>query len=66
MLLASADPEAKTAPSLDDAAAAAAIVKDVQSATVVHGDSLWRISRKLLGHGINYTEIYASFFFHFR
>ncbi len=55
-----AGPAALGAPSRTDAAVAAAIVKEVQSATVTHGDSLWRISRKMLGHGINYTEIYAS------
>ena len=25
------------------------------TATVIHGDSLWRISRKILGHGMRYT-----------
>ncbi len=43
-----------------DGAAAAAIVAQLQSATVIRGDSLWRISRKMLGHGVAYTEIYAS------
>ncbi len=48
------------AASPSDASAAAAIVKELQTATVIRGDSLWRISRKMLGHGINYTQIYAS------
>lgn len=39
---------------------AAAVIPDLHSTTVLSGDSLWRISRKMLGHGIKYTEIYAS------
>jgi nucleoid-associated protein YgaU len=39
---------------------AATVVKEVRTATVVRGDSLWRISRKMLGHGIRYTQIYAA------
>ncbi len=45
-------------PSLEEPSAA--IIPDLQSATVTRGDSLWRISRKMLGHGVQYTEIYAS------
>jgi nucleoid-associated protein YgaU len=51
------------APSPDPQAVApvaAAVVPDLQTAKVIRGDSLWRISRKMLGHGVNYTEIYAS------
>ncbi len=36
-----------------------AIVAAIQTVTVVRGDSLWRISRKVLGRGIRYTQIYA-------
>lgn len=32
----------------------------ISSVTVVQGDNLWRISRKVLGHGIRYTQIYAA------
>lgn len=39
---------------------AAAVVPDLHTTTVIRGDSLWRISRKMLGHGIQYTEIYAT------
>jgi nucleoid-associated protein YgaU len=39
---------------------AAAVVKEVRTATVVRGDSLWRISRKMLGRGIRYTQIYEA------
>jgi nucleoid-associated protein YgaU len=30
------------------------------TATVVRGDSLWRISRKMLGRGVRYTQIYDA------
>ncbi|MDE2115034.1 MAG: LysM peptidoglycan-binding domain-containing protein [Hyphomicrobiales bacterium] len=36
------------------------VVSAVATATVVRGDSLWRISRKMLGQGIRYTTIYAA------
>lgn len=55
--LASAD---SGATATDASSAATAVVPDLQTAKVVRGDSLWRISRKMLGHGVNYTEIYAS------
>ena len=48
------------ASSPDPRAVAAVVVPDLQTAKVIRGDSLWRISRKMLGHGVNYTEIYAS------
>lgn len=54
-VLASSDSLANAAPVL-----AATVVKEVRTATVVRGDSLWRISRKMLGHGIRYTQIYAA------
>lgn len=31
-----------------------------ETATVQRGDSLWRLSRKILGKGVHYTEIYAA------
>lgn len=37
-----------------------AVVAHVDTTKVVRGDSLWRISRKLLGHGIRYTLIYEA------
>ena len=37
-----------------------AVVPRIDTDTVIHGDSLWRISRKLLGHGTRYTVIYEA------
>ncbi len=37
-----------------------AVVPTLGTATVIHGDSLWRISRKILGHGVRYTLIYEA------
>lgn len=37
-----------------------AVVAEIQTATVEKGYSLWRISRKTLGRGTRYTEIYAA------
>jgi nucleoid-associated protein YgaU len=37
-----------------------AVVPEIQSVTVVRGDSLWRISRRILGRGIRYTQIYEA------
>jgi nucleoid-associated protein YgaU len=39
---------------------AAAIVPEIQTATVESGANLWRISRATLGQGMRYTEIYAA------
>ena len=36
------------------------IVQSVQTATVVQGDSLWRISEKIYGHGMRYTIIHGA------
>ena len=36
------------------------VVRELQTATVLRGDSLWRISRKSLGKGIRYTQIYEA------
>ena len=33
---------------------------EVQSVTVTRGDNLWRISRKVLGQGMRYTQIYEA------
>jgi nucleoid-associated protein YgaU len=46
---------AAAAPSVNDA-----VVPHIDTATVARGDSLWRISRKLLGHGMRYTSIYEA------
>jgi nucleoid-associated protein YgaU len=35
-------------------------VPSINSVTVVRGDSLWRISRRLLGSGNRYTQIYEA------
>ena len=42
------------------ASASHAILSEVQSVTVQRGDSLWRISQRLLGSGYRYTQIYAA------
>jgi nucleoid-associated protein YgaU len=36
------------------------VVKQISTATVTRGDSLWKISRKLLGSGARYTVIYEA------
>lgn len=38
----------------------ASVVADVTSVTVLRGDSLWRISRRILGRGVRYTQIYEA------
>jgi hypothetical protein len=35
-------------------------IDQLKTAKVEHGDSLWRISKKLFGSGSRYTEIYAA------
>ena len=37
-----------------------ALVPEIQSVTVERGDSLWRISRRVLGRGVRYTQIYEA------
>ena len=37
-----------------------AIVPEIQAVTVQRGDNLWRISRKMLGKGARYTQIYEA------
>lgn len=36
------------------------VVPEIRTATVVRGDSLWRISRRLYGQGVRYTVIYEA------
>ncbi len=36
------------------------VVAAIRSVTVSRGDSLWRISRRILGHGIRYSQIYEA------
>ena len=40
--------------------AANVVVKEIATVTVTRGDNLWRISRKLLGRGTRYTQIYEA------
>ncbi|MCC2098472.1 MAG: LysM peptidoglycan-binding domain-containing protein [Hyphomicrobiales bacterium] len=42
------------------APAAHVVIEKLTTASVVKGDSLWRISRNILGRGIRYTQIYAA------
>lgn len=37
-----------------------ATIDSIATASVVRGDSLWRISRKMLGQGVRYTQIYDA------
>lgn len=50
--------QAAAPPSLTSTANA--VVASIETRTVVRGDSLWRISRKVFGHGIRYTLIYEA------
>jgi nucleoid-associated protein YgaU len=45
---------------LDSAPISPTIIAQLLTTKVVHGDSLWRISRKMLGSGVRYTQIYAA------
>ena len=49
-----------SATTLAPEAGVPAVVAQLLTTKVVHGDSLWRISRKILGHGRRYTQIYAA------
>jgi len=40
--------------------AAATVVPELRTAKVERGDSLWRISRVMLGRGVRYTQIYDA------
>jgi hypothetical protein len=37
-----------------------AVIAELQSVTVQRGDSLWRISQRMLGNGQRYTQLYAA------
>ena len=37
-----------------------AVVPEIQAVTVQRGDNLWRISRRILGKGSRYTQIYEA------
>eukprot|EP01037_Dinobryon_pediforme_P011855 gene11855-11944_t len=55
--------EAAAAPPVTKApvpTASDAVVKQLDTAIVTRGDSLWRISRKVYGHGVRYTQIYEA------
>lgn len=44
----------------NSAAPADAVVAQLETAKVSRGDSLWRISRKVYGKGLRYTQIYEA------
>jgi nucleoid-associated protein YgaU len=52
--------EAPTAGEHKTVAPADVVVQEVRTATVLRGDSLWRISRKIYGKGIRYTVIHEA------
>ncbi|MBK9083068.1 MAG: LysM peptidoglycan-binding domain-containing protein [Rhizobiales bacterium] len=47
-------------PGAAPAPAAGVTVPEVRTANVTRGDSLWRISRKIYGSGLRYTEIFEA------
>jgi nucleoid-associated protein YgaU len=53
-------PQIQTATAPRNSGASDVVVPQIQTATVIRGDSLWRISRKVFGHGIRYTLIYEA------
>ncbi len=52
-------PQAAPEPSAPPAPGVA-VVPEIQSVKVVRGDSLWRISQRVLGQGLRYTQIYEA------
>jgi nucleoid-associated protein YgaU len=56
----SGNEEVAATPSLPTPNAHDAVVPQIETTTVARGDSLWRISRKVFGHGIRYTLIYEA------
>jgi nucleoid-associated protein YgaU len=52
--------EAETSAEHKTAAPADVVLPEVRTATVVRGDSLWRISRKIYGKGVRYTVIHEA------
>lgn len=60
---ASAAPVSQPAPAQSPPAQppqAHVVIEQLRTASVVRGDSLWRISRRMLGQGVRYTQIYAA------
>jgi len=60
-------PAALAAPAASPAASpatwpatGAAVVRDMRTARVERGDSLWRISRNIYGEGVRYSQIYDA------
>ncbi len=53
-------PPTPAVPEQPVAAPGVAVVPEIQSLKVVRGDSLWRISRRILGQGQRYTQIYEA------
>ncbi len=56
----SGNEQVATTPTPPTSSANDVVVPEIHTATVVRGDSLWRISRKVFGHGIRYTLIYEA------
>lgn len=48
------------APTQSANASANVVVSDIRTATVVRGDSLWRLSRRFYKDGMRYRQIYAA------
>ncbi|MBS7698651.1 MULTISPECIES: LysM peptidoglycan-binding domain-containing protein [unclassified Chelatococcus] len=44
----------------ENAASSAVVIPEVNTTTVVRGDNLWRISRRVYGRGARYTVIYDA------
>jgi nucleoid-associated protein YgaU len=53
-------PPNEMAMATESDAKANAVVKELGTALVERGDSLWRISRKVYGRGMRYTQIYEA------
>jgi nucleoid-associated protein YgaU len=60
-LAAASAPASSAAPAAAPAApAGAAVVREMRTARVERGDSLWRISRTIYGEGVRYSQIYDA------
>ena len=55
-----APPRAAAPPVPAGAQPGVAVVPEIRAVTVTRGDNLWRISRKVLGSGARYTQIYEA------
>ena len=55
-----ASPPAASPAAPEPPAPGVAVVPEIQSVKVVRGDSLWRISQRVLGLGLRYTQIYEA------